>query len=66
MLFILLNVKYNIVIYLTYHLIIKILIYIWRFHLNKSQNLIKILKNKDKLNKVIQQSNKLIPLILER
>ena len=59
----LLKVKYNIVIYLTYHLIIKILIYIWRFNPNKSQNLIKILNNKDKLNKVIQQSNKLMVLI---
>ena len=61
--FILFKVKYNQVIYLTYHLIIKILIYIWRFHPNKSQNLIKILNNKDKLNKVIQQSNKLMVLI---
>ncbi len=59
----LLKVIYNIVIYLIYHLIIKILIYIWRFHPNKSQNLIKILNNKDKLNKVIQQSNKLMVLI---
>ena len=39
------------------------LIYILRFHPNKSQNLIKILNNKDKLNKVIQQSNKLMVLI---
>ena len=63
MFFILLRVKYNIVIYLSYHLIIKILIYIWRFHPNKSQKLIKIPNNKDKFNKVIQQSNKLIVLI---
>ena len=54
MFFILLKVKYGIVIYLTYHLIIIILIYIWRIHPNKSQNLIKILNNKDKLTKVIQ------------
>ena len=45
--FILIKVKYDIEIYLTYHLIIKILIYMWRFHPNKSQNLIKILNNKD-------------------
>ena len=57
------KVKYNIVIYLTYHLVSKILIYIWRFHPNKSQNLIKILNNTDKLNKVIQKSNKLMVLI---
>ena len=59
----LLKVKYIIAIYPIYHLIIKILIYIWKFHLNKSQNLIKILNSKDKLNKVIQQSNKLMALI---
>ena len=63
MFFILLKVKYNIVIYLSYHLIFKILIYIWRFHTNKSQKLIKIPNNKAKFNKVIQQSNKLIVLI---
>ena len=49
--------------YHNYHLIIKILIYIWRFYQNKSRKLIKILKNKDKLNKVNQQSNKLMVLI---
>ena len=63
MFFILLKVKYNIVIYLSYHLIIKILIYIWRFHPNKLQNIIKIPNNKDKLNKVIKLSNKLMVLI---
>ena len=59
----LLKVNYTIAIYPTYHLIIKILIYIWRFNPNKSQNLIKILNNKDKLNKVIKQSYKLMELI---
>ena len=55
------KVKHKIIKYPSYHLIIKI--YIWRFHANKSENLIKIPNNKDKLNKVIQKSNKLMVLI---